>query len=68
VLTNLAKFKVYWGSAPGNYPNSAFVNDPAGASYLVGNLVPGTYFFVVTAINAQNVESQYSNVASKAVQ
>lgn len=67
-LTDLAKYKVYWGPTQGNYPSSTLINDPAATSYLVDNLVPGTYFFVVTAINGQGVESQFSNTASKVVQ
>src|SRR4029079_7964221 len=67
-LTDLAKFKVYWGPALGSYPSSALVNNAAATSYLVDNLVPGTYYFVVTAVNGQNVESQFSNVATKTIQ
>ena len=67
-LTDLAKYKVYWGPTQGNYPNSTLINDPAATSYLVDNLVPGTYFFVVTAVNTQGAESQFSNAASKIVQ
>jgi hypothetical protein len=67
-LVNLASYKVYWGTTQGNYPSSAVVSSPSATTYLVENLVPGTYFFVVTAVNSQGAESQFSNTASKVIQ
>jgi len=67
-LTNLAGFKVYWGPAQGSYPNSTTLNNPGLATYVVNNLVPGTYFFVVTAVNALGAESSPSGTASKTIQ
>ena len=64
-LTNLAGYRVRWGPAPGNYTNTVTLNNPGLASYVVTNLVPGTHYFVVTAVNSAGVESQLSNVASK---
>jgi hypothetical protein len=67
-LTNLAGYRVRWGTTAGNYPNSATLNNPGLTSYVVSSLVPGTYYFVVTALNSAGVESQFSNVASKTIQ
>jgi hypothetical protein len=66
-LTNLAGFKVYWGTSLGAYPNSVTLNNPGLASYVVDNLVPGTYFFVMTSVNSAGTESQRSNAASKTI-
>lgn len=66
-LTDLTGFKVYWGTTQGSYPNSASVGANVTA-YVVTNLVPGTYFFVATAVNSAGAESQFSTSASKAVQ
>jgi hypothetical protein len=66
-LTNLAGYKVYWGTSQGNYPNSVTLNDAGLTSYVVGNLVPGTYFFVATAFNSVGTESALSGVASKTI-
>ena len=64
-LTNLAGYRVRWGPAPGNYTNSVTLTNPGLATYVVTNLVSGTHYFVVTAVNSSGVESQLSNVASK---
>jgi hypothetical protein len=66
-LTNLAGYRVRWGPAAGNYTNFAAINNPGLSSYVVENLVSGTYYFVVSAVNSVGVESQFSNVASKTI-
>jgi hypothetical protein len=66
-LTNLAGYKVYWGPVAGTYPNSVTLNSPGLSSYVVTGLLPGTYVFVVTAVNASGTESQFSNAASKTI-
>jgi hypothetical protein len=66
-LTNLAGYKVYWGTALGNYPNSVTLNGAGLTSYVVTNLTPGTWYFVATALNSNGVESTFSNVGSKTI-
>jgi hypothetical protein len=66
-LTDLAGYKVYWGPAQGTYPNSVALNSPGLSSYVVTGLIPGTYFFVVTAVNSSGLESQFSNSSSKTI-
>lgn len=66
-LTNLAGYRIYWGPAPGSYPNSVTVNNPGLTSYVVESLVPGTYYFAATALNASGVESAFSGTASKTI-
>ncbi len=66
-LTDLAGFKLYWGSSIGDYPNSVAINDPDTIEYVVESLGPGTFHFVMTSINASGVESQYSNRATKTI-
>lgn len=60
-LTDLAGYKIYWGTSAGNYPNSVTINNASISTYVVENLVPGTYEFVATSFNAAGVESSYSN-------
>ena len=67
-LTNLAGYRVHWGTAIGTYTSSVTLDNPGLASYVVEGLAPGTYYFVVTALNSAGAESQFSNVASKTIQ
>lgn len=66
-LTDLAGYKIHWGVAQGTYTNSVTVNNPGLSSYVVEQLTPATWYFVVTAINSAGAESSFSNVASKTV-
>lgn len=63
-LTDLAGYKIYWGTKPGVYTNSVTLNNPGLTSYVVDNLSPGTYEFVATSINSTGTESIYSNRAT----
>lgn len=67
VLTDLAAYRVYYGTEANIYPNDIYVANPGIASYVVENLCPNTYFFVLTAINSKGIESDFSNIASKIV-
>lgn len=64
-LTDLAGYKLYWGTSPGVYTDSVTINNPGLSSYVVDNLQPGTYEFVATAFNDAGVESAYSNPTTK---
>ena len=67
-LTDLAAYKIYWGTTPGSYPSSVRIDNPGITTYVVENLAPGTYEFVSTAINSQGEESRFSNTATFTVQ
>ena len=64
-LADLAAFKVYWGTTQGTYSQSTKISNAAARTYTVSGLTKGTWYFVVTALNAQGLESPYSNVWSK---
>jgi len=66
-LTDLAGYKLYWGTTPGSYPNSVTIDNPSVTTYVVDNLAPGTYEFVATSYNASGVESRYSGAATKVI-
>jgi hypothetical protein len=64
-LTDLAGFKVYWGTSQDDYSSSIAINNPGLTTYMVEQLTPATWFFVTTALNAQGAESTFSNAVSK---
>ncbi|MBU2677377.1 MAG: fibronectin type III domain-containing protein, partial [Gammaproteobacteria bacterium] len=66
-LTDLAGYRIYWGTTSGNYPNSVTINDENATTYIVNNLSPGTYHFVATSFNTSSVESGYSAPATRVV-
>lgn len=67
VLSDLASYRIYYGLSVGNYPTQILVDNPGVTMYMVDNLVPNTYFFVLTSINTGGVESDFSNVATRTV-
>lgn len=66
-LTDLAGYKVYWGTTQGSYTNSVTLSNPGLTSYVVGNLVPGTYYFTAKAVSSSGVESSFAGVARKTI-
>jgi hypothetical protein len=67
VLTDLAGYKIYYGTTPGNYTNQVRIDNPSVTTYLIENLLPNTYYVVATALNSLGVESRYSSMAAKTV-
>ncbi len=66
-LTNLAGYRIHYGTDAALLTDSITVTNPGTAAYVVGNLSPGTWYFSVTAFNTSNVESNFSNVVSKTI-
>jgi len=64
-LMDLAGYKIYWGTTPGQYTHSVKIENSGMSSYVVENLTPGTYEFAATSFNDAGVESAYSNPATK---
>ena len=66
-LTNLAGFRIYYGTSSTALTQSMAVNDMASRAATVAALTPGTWYFSVRAVNTSQVESLDSNIASKVV-
>jgi hypothetical protein len=66
-LTNLAGFRVYYGTSSTALSSSTTVSDVTRRSATVSSLAPGTWYFAVRAFNTAGVESANSNVATKTV-
>lgn len=75
VLTDLAGYKIYYGTISGNYtevkdvgiPSCSTTGDNRECSYTLEDLSPGTWYFAVTAYDTSGNESDYSNEVSKKV-
>jgi hypothetical protein len=66
-LTNLAGYRIYYGSAPDEFNNYVEVNSAGIATYVVENLPIGTWYFVVSAVDSNGVESASSGSATKTI-
>jgi hypothetical protein len=66
-LSNLTGYRIYYGTTQGNYSNSVDINNAGITEYILENLTPNTYYFVITAYDSQGVESDFSNVVSKTI-
>ena len=65
-LTDLAGYKIYYGTASGNYTHNVDAGNVT--TYAFTNLTDGkTFYFVATAYNAAKFESKYSNEISKTI-
>ncbi|CAI4031827.1 hypothetical protein DNFV4_02248 [Nitrospira tepida] len=61
--SDLASYKVYYGTSPGNYTTN--INVGKVTNYTVNGLATGrTYYFAVTALDNAGNESGFSNEAS----
>lgn len=63
-LTDLAGYKIYWGTQPSEFANSITIDNPGIVTYVLEDLVPATYYFVATALNADGAESDPSDMTS----
>lgn len=64
----LTGYKIYYGTEVGNYTTVINIDNPGLATYVIDNLPAGnTYYFVITAIDADGIESSYSTVGSKTI-
>ena len=66
-LTSLSGYRIYFGQAPGVFTNILDVSNAGLTTYVVDNLVAGTWYFAVTAVDSSGRESSVSNTASKTV-
>jgi len=65
-LTNLASYKVYFGTSATTLSQAMTVTAPASGTAVM-NVANGSWFFAVTAISSTGKESAKSNIATKTV-
>ena len=66
-LTNLASYKVVYGTSATALNQSLSVTDITRTSATIDSLAPGRWYFATRAVNTRNVESSNSNVGQKDV-
>jgi hypothetical protein len=66
-LTDLAGYRIYYGTTRGNYTEQVSIDNPGLTTYVVENLSSNTWHFVATAVNDDGIESDFSGVASMTV-
>ena len=60
-LSEIAGFKVYFGTVQGQYTNNILINDGSAVGHTLTNLPVGdTYYFVLTTLDTEGRESQFS--------
>jgi hypothetical protein len=66
-LTNLAGYRLFYGRQPGEYANQVRIRNPGITRYVVDDLAAGTWYFVMTAFDADGLESDFSEEAVRSV-
>ena len=59
-LTNLAGYYIYYGRMSGVYDYEIRIDNPGITTYVIENLTPGTWYFVLTSFDSDDIESDYS--------
>ncbi len=66
-LTNLAGYRIRYGTNAAGMDRLLRVDGAGTTSIVIGGLVPGKWYFAVTAVDAGGLESAPSNAASKTI-
>lgn len=66
-LSEIAGYKIFYGTTQGQYTNNITINDSTADGYTFNDFSAGTYYFVVTTIDTAGRESQYSSVISRTI-
>ena len=66
-LTDLGGYNIHYGTNAASLSRQIHLNDPAASTYVMPNLSSGTWYFAVTAVSTNGLESAYSNTANKTI-
>lgn len=67
-LNDLAGYRIYYGTASGNYSQVISINGATTTSYTIENLPAGSYYLVLKAVDASSNESAATAELSKTIQ
>ena len=63
-VTNLVGYRIYYGTSATALTHSITINTVGVTTDVVTDLIPGTYYFALMAVNRAGIESKLSNVVS----
>jgi hypothetical protein len=63
-VTDLAGYRIYYGTSPTELTKSVDVAGARSTSYVLRGLDSGPYYFAVVAYNSMGLDSRYSSLAS----
>lgn len=66
-LSEIAGYRIYYGISSGDYDSVLSVDDPYTSTILIDDLPVGTYYFAMTTVDTNGLESGYSSEAVKIV-
>ena len=59
-LSDIAEYRIYYGSSTGSYTHRIDIADSTADELLLTGLLQGQYFFTVTVVDSDGRESEYS--------
>jgi len=65
--TDLAGYRIYYGTSPGALNQTVVLADPKATSYVVKGLSRGTWYFTIVAYTKGGTEGVRSGVGSKTI-
>jgi fibronectin type 3 domain-containing protein len=66
-ISNLAGYKIHYGTSSSEYTETVALSNAGLTRYVIDNLKSGTYYFAITAYNAQGLESSLSGEIATSV-
>lgn len=66
-LTDLSGYRIYYGRNPDNLTQVVVLNNPGLTRYVVENLTPARWHFVMTSVNSDGAESLRTEASSKTI-
>ena len=68
LLASLAGFRVYYGTSYLSLPRTSIdIGNPSAITWTVSGLQPGTWYFAVTAVDSNGLESGFSEILLKTI-
>jgi len=66
-LTDLSGYRIYYGRSESQLNRSVVINNPGLTRYVVENLAQANWFFAMTSVNSDGVESRRSPTVGKTI-